>query len=396
MLEIDQIKSLVDKLVISEEPASAYIYNLKSLRNHVQTIKESLPTYCSLYYAVKANPDQKILNTLATLIDGFDTASEGEVRKVKNLGKPVVLGAPAKKDKEISLLVDGTILYMNIESERDLHRINRLAEKAKKVVQVFIRVNVQHNVKESSHKMAGVATQFGIEESNIPYLLKNLVQFPYIEVKGFHFHAMSNNLNAKEHVDFIKTCLRRTLEWKQSYALNVEIVNAGGGIGINYENPAAQFDWNYFSEELRELAPLFAEHKLKMFLELGRYLTGRMGYYVSEVVDLKQNYGEWFAIIRGGSHHLRLPAAWKISHPFTIYSIKKWRDSPLPRPQIRGEDVTIAGELCTPNDILVRKQPVKSLKVGDLVIFSMAGAYAWTISHHDFLSHPHPQFYYIE
>jgi diaminopimelate decarboxylase len=114
------------------------------------------------------------------------------------------------------------------------------------------------------------------------------------------------------------------------------------------------------------------------------------GAYVAEVLDVKANHGRWFAVVRGGTHHFRLPASWGHSHPFTVIPVEEWR-YPFPRPGVRGGPVTVAGELCSPKDILARDVPVAELRAGDLVWFHHAGAYGWSISHHDFLRHPHPR-----
>jgi diaminopimelate decarboxylase len=89
-----------------------------------------------------------------------------------------------------------------------------------------------------------------------------------------------------------------------------------------------------------------------------------------------------------------LPAAWKMNHPFLIIPIDVW-PYPFDRPSLLNKRVTLAGELCTPNDILARDAPCTCLRVGDIVLFRYAGAYGWDISHHDFLSHPHPEFIYL-
>lgn len=394
----ERLKDHLDWMVknCNDKPICAYIYDLHSLKEHAQRIRDSMPAFCSVFYAVKANPDERLLSVLTNIVDGFDTASGGEVNKISRLSNlPMIFGGPAKKDQEISYLVDGTLKMMNIESEHDMHRLNRFGREADKILPVLLRVNLTYNVSSSSHKMTGVPTQFGIEEKRIPKILSQLDAFPYLDVKGFHFHAMSNNLFADEHLTFVKVCLKKTLKWKTSFPLKIETINIGGGVGINYNTPSEPFDWDLFSEGIHQMRESFNENKLGLILEIGRYMTAHCGFYVTEVVDIKKNYGEWFALVRGGTHHLRLPAAWKMSHPFSVYPIEHWRDKPLPRPKAENELITIAGELCTPNDLLVRKAFLKELKVGDLVIFHSAGAYGWTISHHDFLSHPDPEFFYL-
>jgi diaminopimelate decarboxylase len=114
------------------------------------------------------------------------------------------------------------------------------------------------------------------------------------------------------------------------------------------------------------------------------------GAYVTEVLDVKTNHGRCFAVVRGGTHHFRLPASWGHSHPFTVIPVEEW-PYPFPRPGVRGAPVTVAGELCSPKDVLARDVEVDELRAGDILWFHHAGAYGWSISHHDFLHHPHPR-----
>ena len=246
-----------------KEPICAYIYDIHALKNHVQHLRETLPGYCSLYYAVKANPDPSILQALEKDIDGFDTASEGEIVKVLSLSdKPIIFGAPAKKDKELEYLSKGKLQTVNIESERDMQRLNRLGSMEGKKLSVLIRVNSTYHVANSSHRMTGVPTQFGIEEDVIPTLLKKLVEFPYLEVKGFHFHAMSNNLDALDHLKFISFCRDRMLGWKAQFSLtSATTLNAGGGIGVNYHQPENPFDWETFSSGLYQMEDTFTHEQ---------------------------------------------------------------------------------------------------------------------------------------
>ncbi|WP_236838931.1 type III PLP-dependent enzyme [Caldalkalibacillus salinus] len=373
----------------------AYLYDLDKLRSHAAELKHTLPSYCRLFYAIKANPDKQIIRALEKMVDGFEVASLGEMTKVRDVTtKPMIFGAPAKKEGEIEKAAKGDLSLINVESFHDVNRIQSIACQANRKVPVIIRVNLRQNVSHSRIKMAGVATQFGVDENQVPDIIHKLIQCPNLVIRGFHFHAMSNNLDADVHLKFVQTCLLKASEWRKTYDLNIDTVNVGGGIGVNYTRSDESFDWTLFTQGLHALKQAFMDEGIELILELGRYLTAECGYYVSEVVDLKQNHDQCFALLRGGTHHLRLPAAWKMSHPFTLYPVDTW-EYPFKRPQIKEESVTMAGELCTPNDVLVRDVYVDQLRVGDLVVFQLAGAYGWTISHHDFLSHPHPDIYYV-
>ncbi|MFD6171561.1 IucA/IucC family protein [Streptomyces coeruleorubidus] len=114
----------------------------------------------------------------------------------------------------------------------------------------------------------------------------------------------------------------------------------------------------------------------------------------TEVLDVKHSHGEEFAVLRGGTHHLRTPATKGHDQPCSVLPVDTW-PHPWPRPSAHSGRVTLAGQLCTPKDVLARRVPVRDLRAGDRVVFSLAGAYAWNISHHDFLMHPRPGFHFL-
>jgi diaminopimelate decarboxylase len=128
----------------------------------------------------------------------------------------------------------------------------------------------------------------------------------------------------------------------------------------------------------------------RLVFEPGRYLAAPAGWYAAEVLDLKRVHGTWFAVLRGGTHHFRLPAAWGYSHPFTVLPVDDWPHR-YPRPELRDTPVTVTGELCTPRDVLARDAAPPRIRAGDVVVFANAGAYGWDISHHEFLRHDPPE-----
>jgi diaminopimelate decarboxylase len=120
-------------------------------------------------------------------------------------------------------------------------------------------------------------------------------------------------------------------------------------------------------------------------------MTAYCGTYLAEVIDVKRSHDQWFAVVAGGTHHLRTPAAKGHSQPFTVRPRDTW-DRSHPRPVTDGGPVTIVGQLCTPKDVLARASRAGRIAVGDVIAFAMAGAYAWNISHRDFLMHDPPAF----
>ncbi|MFX3660913.1 MAG: type III PLP-dependent enzyme [Ectobacillus sp.] len=380
-----------------KQPFCAYIYDVSKLRRHVNQLIKTLPPACRLFYAIKANSDVALLRTLAPLVHGFEVASLGEIEKVRAVNQdiPILFGGPGKTKEEIKGAIHHKVSLFHVESMHELQLVNYIAGQQKTIVSILLRVNLRSSVPNAQLKMSGVPTQFGIDEEEIPNAIALTARLSNIKLYGFHFHAMSNNLDSKAHADFVAHCFQLAETWEKSWGLDISYINVGGGIGVNYENLEKQFDWPNFIERLQRVLERNHNPKWKVLFECGRYITSSCGYYAAEVLDIKQNHGCYFCVIRGGSHHFRLPAAWKHNHPFTVVPIDRW-DYPFRRPEVKEASITVAGELCTPNDVLARDITVRQVRAGDILLFSHAGAYGWAISHHDFLSHPHPEHLYIE
>lgn len=380
----------------SREPVCAFVYDLDALRQHVESLATSLPAPCQLFYAVKANPDRRILSCLAPLVAGFEAASIGEIRRIREVcaTSPILFGGPGKKDAEIEEALSLGVSRIHVESLHELRRVQFIAEHRGQVVPILLRINLHDELPEATVTMAGRATQFGIDERQVPAVLEEVRRSHAVRLEGFHMHSLSNNLDARLHARLIATYLARVHDWAQRFDLDIRVLDAGGGFGVSYD-ARPDFDWSTF---LSELSPVLADSPLPdatLIFEPGRYLSAFCGVYAAEVIDIKTNHGRHYAIVRGGTHHFRLPASWQHSHPFEIVSRHEW-PYPFERPGLENQSVTIVGELCTPKDVLATQVKVTRLRVGDVLVFQRAGAYGWTISHHDFLGHPHPQHLYID
>ncbi len=380
----------------SPEPVCAYVYDLVHLRRHVCAVRAALPDACRLFYAVKANADPSVLGTLAGVVDGFEVASLGELDKVRavNAEVPVVFGGPGKTDDELDGALARGVALVHVESLHELRRLERLAARRSTVADVLLRVNLAGPLPVATLAMGGVPTQFGIDERELPVVAGVAARSCSVRLRGFHFHSLSNQLDPTAHARLVGLFLRRARRWGDEHGVAVGVVNAGGGFGVDYGDPRRSFDVAGFAPHLsRELA-LHRPPGTEVVFECGRHLAASCGAYVVEVLDLKVNHGRHFAVVRGGTHHFRLPASWGHSHPFVVVPTDRGTDG-LPRPEVRNVRVTVAGQLCSPKDVLARDAPVERLRVGDLVVFHHAGAYGWEISHHEFLSHPPPRFVFL-
>ncbi|WP_328474086.1 alanine racemase [Actinoplanes sp. NBC_00393] len=358
-------------------PACAYLYDTQALRDRAATLRAALPDNTRFLYAVKANGHPDVVRTLAQVCDGLEVASLGELRLATDAGaRRIAFAGPGKTDAELAAAVTAGAL-LNVESTHELHRLAGLGLQT----DICIRVNRTGTGLTGSHTMTGIATPFGVDETQLPALLADIP--PGLNVIGFHLHAVSNNLDGAAHAAFLTDAITWSIGTAQKHGIGLRVINAGGGFGIDYESGD--------SIDLTPLAAVTVPDGLELLLEPGRYLAADAGWYAAEVLDLKTTHGRVFAVLRGGTHHFRLPAAWGYSHPFTVLPVDTW-DRPYPRPAVTDAEVDAVGELCTPRDVLTRGHPVTHLRVGDLLVFARAGAYGWDISHHDFLRHDPPDF----
>jgi diaminopimelate decarboxylase len=369
-------------------PVCAYVYDRVTLNARARAVRAALPAGATLLYAVKANGHRAVVATLAGATDGLEVASGGELALARDVGAArIVFGGPAKTDTELAAAVAAGVT-INVESGHELRRVDLAARAAGLRATVAVRVNRAATTVTGSHLMTGQPTPFGVDESAVASLLALAGTLSGVRVVGWHLHAVSNNLDAGAHARFVADAVDWSVTAAAAHGMALRYVNVGGGFGVDYTGERV-FDLAELGAAL-PAATARLPAQARLVFEPGRFLAADAGWYAAEVLDLKRTHGRWFAVLRGGTHHFRLPAAWGYSHPFTVLPVEAW-PYPFARPQVTDVAVDAVGELCTPRDVLTRAQHVSRLRIGDVLVFGRAGAYGWDISHHDFLRHPHPQ-----
>ncbi|MET7903462.1 type III PLP-dependent enzyme [Streptomyces sp. NPDC005355] len=373
----------------------AYVYDLADLGAHARAVRDALPPGVELYYAAKANPAPPILRALAPYVTGYEVASGGELEHVRTAVPelPLAFGGPGKTEGELRRALKLGVERFHVESEHELRLLAQLA--GARTVGVLLRVNLPLDDAASGGAalaMGGRPSPFGLDPDRVEHLLPLFTADGPLRLRGIHAH-LASGLDAPTQVTVAAgiTDWARKLSDRHGSALTE--VNVGGGMGVDYARPDRRFDWAAYGAGMAAIAQRNPDLTLR--IEPGRALTAYCGWYLTEVLDIKHSGGEAFAVLRGGTHHLRTPAAKQHDHPFRILPTEEW-PRPWPRPAAREEPVTLVGQLCTPKDVLARHIPVARLRAGDRIAFALAGAYAWNISHHDFLMHPKPGFHYLD
>lgn len=379
----------------------AYLYDLDHLDTHVATLCSRVRRTAAaaglrleVLHAVKANPDPRVLGTIARHVDGLEVASGGELAHVRRHLPDVELafGGPGKTDAELTGALAAGVERYHVESPVELRRLDVAARAMGTVAQVLLRVNIPGDgcAGAAELRMGGAPSPFGMDPADADACAAMRATLPGIEVVGVHAH-LASGLDASACAAQGDSVLAWALDFARRHRMPLREVNIGGGMEVDYRRPGELFDWGDYVTMLVALAGarLGNEPPPVLRIEPGRAVGAYSGWYATSVLELKRSHGEWFAVCLGGTHHLRTPAAKGHDQPLAVLPVQEWART-WGRPVTDGSPLTFVGQLCTPKDVLARRVEVGRVQAGDLVVFALAGAYALNISHRDFLLHPAP------
>jgi diaminopimelate decarboxylase len=367
-----------------------FAYDRGLLSRRVAELRAALPSGIDLSYAVKANPMPAVVHHLSGLVDSFDVASALELRTALNTTMPpsrVSFAGPGKTPAELSQAVAAGVT-VEMESATEARRLVEIGQRLGIRPRVAVRVNPDFEIKGSGMRMGGGSQQFGLDAEQVPALLKELVGAE-VDILGFHVFAGSQNLRAEILAEAQRNTVDLVLRLAEAAPLPVRYLNLGGGFGIPYFEKDAPLDLAAIGANLAELLETKVRVQFpeaRVVVELGRYIVGECGIYVTRIVDRKESRGRTFLVVDGGLHH-QLAASGNFgqvirrNYPVAIGNRMEEEAS---------ETVTVVGKLCTPLDVLGDRVTLPPADVGDLVVVFQAGAYGFTASPTAFLSHPEP------
>lgn len=380
-----------------------FAYDRQRITDRVAEVRAALGGAVRLGYAVKANPMPAVVQHLAGLVDALDVASAHEMHTALDTGtgpEHISFAGPGKTPQEIRSAVAAGVL-IELESETEARRVVAAGEELGVTPRVAVRVNPDFAVRGSGMRMSGGPQQFGVDAEQVPDLLASL-RGTGVEMSGFHVFAGSQNLDA----ELIAHAQRATADLVLALAEHapgpVRYVNLGGGLGIPYFPKDRPVDLARVGESLAavvadRIAPALPD--ADVHVELGRYLVGEAGYYVTRVVDRKVSRGRTYLVVDGGMHH-QLAASGNLgqvirrNYPVLIGDRMAPATAPGVDPPATAvdptEQATVVGCLCTPLDLLADDVPLPRAEPGDLVVVLQAGAYGLTASPTAFLGHPAP------
>jgi len=377
----------VEALVEGAGGTPLFVYDRQRIGQQIARFKATTPDNVSLHYAVKANPYPPLLTWLSKHVDGFDLASGGELLALEEAGGlvcPVSFAGPGKGDWELELAMEHGVT-INLESETEAKRALAIAERLGVTPKLAIRVNPPFALRGAGMKMGGLASQFGVDAERVPALARHIVDAG-AEWRGLHFYAGSQVLRAESVIEAQTATIDLAVSIGRQSGLPIPHLNLGGGFGIPYASGEEPLDVERVGIALREtlLAAPDVLQDARYAIELGRWLVGEAGVYLTRVVDMKKSGGRTFAITDGGLQHI-LAATGNFGQTLRRnYPIANASRFTLQASQ----ELTLTGCLFTPLDLLGDEVMMPETRVGDLIAIFCAGAYGKTASPAGFLSQP--------
>jgi diaminopimelate decarboxylase len=342
-----------------------------------------------LHYAIKANPFAPLLAAMAPLVDGFDVASGGELAHLGDLkrGGSVSFAGPGKRRDEIAAAIRAGVT-INLESEGEAARAIAIGDMLGLVPRVAVRVNPEIELRGSGMRMGGRASPFGIDADRAAAVANEVIEAG-ADWRGWHIFAGSQALDEGAIIETQAETLALAARLSAQVGVTPPLVNLGGGFGIPYFPNETPLDIESVGaalcERLADLPAVLAGTRFA--IELGRWMVGEAGVYLTRVVDRKVSRGETFIVTDGGMNHQlaatgNLGTVVRRNYPVAVATAVA--DAPR-------EVASVVGPLCTPLDRLADRVEIAQAQPGDLIAVFMAGAYGLSASPAGFLGHALPQ-----
>lgn len=356
---IDKLKAL---------PTPFYYYDVKLLQDTLDLVKTEAGKYnYHVHYAVKANANPRILSIIAENGLGADCVSGGEVQAALDAGFPadkVVFAGVGKADWEINLGLDNDIFCFNVESAVELDILNELAAAKNKIASVALRINPEVDAHTHAKITTGMKeNKFGINLSQLGQVLDNLSTLKNVKLIGIHCHIGSQITDMSSFRNLVIR-VNEIQEELEARGINIENLNFGGGLGIDYYHPnhlpIPAFD-NYFAvfNKLLKVRPGQQVH-----FEPGRSVVAQCGTLISQVLYVKVGETKKFAILDAGFTELIRPAMYDAYHRIENISSDE-----------AVELYDVVGPICESSDVFGKDVELNKAHRGDLIALRSAGAY---------------------
>jgi len=353
-----------------------FVYQLDALKAHLARLQKQ--DVIKLWFAVKANPLSKIIQTLDSEGFDFDVASSGELAQVLAQGVSparVLNTGPAKSKKQLKAFVKQGVRTFVVESLNQLNWLNEVVveQESKTRPTVLLRVQLQWPDGEKNPLGGNSLTPFGLSVDE--WQRVQISDYPALNICGLHIFQWGNMLSNEKMYSLWGQMVAPLTQLAADIGMELKVLDLGGGLGIDYLDDGHQLSWQQIITDLADIKAQAGVDEL--WLELGRFAVAECGYYVVPVVDRKVNYDQEQLVLAAGINHIIRPAI--TDQPFPVTLLRQSND--------QKQNFDIHGPLCTSMDKLGHLSLPKDVDVGDKLVFGYCGAYGFTESMPFFLCH---------
>jgi diaminopimelate decarboxylase len=343
-----------------------YLYDFDAMSEQFESLKEAFRGRKSiLAYAVKANSNLSVVKHFAQLGSGADCVSIGEVRRALMAGIPkykIIFSGVGKRDEEILEAIESDILYINVESEAELGRVEMIAQELNTKARISIRVNPNIDPKTHPYISTGLHdNKFGVDINSAKRMYIQAKNSDFLDPVGIHFH-IGSQLTELEPIYEAAVIVADLLRSLQAIDIELKFFDVGGGLGVRYSDETTIEPYDYAQAILSALKGI----DVTVICEPGRFLTANAGYFLTKVLYEKHNGEKRFVMVDGAMNDLIRPSLYKAYH--RIEALGK-----------EGEESVcdIVGPVCESGDFLAKNYPLPPMEHNDVLVVHSAGAYGF-------------------
>lgn len=364
-----------------------YVYSKGTIEDHFTRLDAAVSKLDHLIcYAVKANSNLAVLQTIARLGGGFDIVSGGELFRVLKAGgraSQCTFAGVGKTRSEIEFALKEGIYSFNAESEAELRYINQVAGELGKKAPVALRVNPNVDAKTHAKITTGKSeNKFGIDFDRVLDAYAAVAaDCANLEIRGLQMHIGSQLTSVDPFVEAVQKVVPLVQQVKERH--DIKFFSIGGGIGIVYRHMLDSGNPDWWQDEAAEKHPLTIQSyadaivphleplKLRILMEPGRFMVGNAGTLLTRVLYEKKGSAKTFKIVDAGMNDLIRPTLYEGWHQIV----------PTRKPATNETELAdVVGPICETGDFLAQNRELAPVKEGDLLAVMSAGAYGFTMA----------------
>jgi diaminopimelate decarboxylase len=352
-----------------------YVYSATAIRARVQGFDKAFRAVPhTICYSVKANSNLQILRLLARMNCGFDVVSSGELERVLRVSraaaKKVVFSGVGKTREEMRAALRANILLFNVESEAELLALAECAARLKKTAPIALRVNPDVPADTHPYISTGLHQhKFGVPISEAIRLYQESAKSEHLKISGVSVHIGSQITDVRPFAATMERVahLVRTL---RAHGHRIRYVDAGGGLGIDYEGENVCSFPQYAAAYAKALLGPLQDLDVHLLLEPGRSIVGPAGVLITRVLYMKNNNGKKFLVVDAAMNDLLRPALYNAYHKIM----------PVQLDSEQVEKVDVVGPVCETGDFFTHDRELPVVQEGDLLAIMDVGAYGMVLA----------------